>query len=171
MGSTIEFCPLCQESVEVDETTHVAYRLNPERRKCQECHSVTKHGITGWRPNEPTSLRILRTATNLLMNYVELKPGIPSRMHFTDHYFITRVISDRDTGKEKPIQSLVFWVDELDGEPAAKTFSILSKKLAAQLEPHLEGRKYQQYDFVITEFGDGFYKEWNVQAIKRPEAG
>ncbi|GAI46558.1 unnamed protein product [marine sediment metagenome] len=37
---------------------------------------------------EPTSLRIQRTATNLLMNYVQLVPGVPTRMHFTDDYSI-----------------------------------------------------------------------------------
>ncbi len=36
----------------------------------------------------PTSVYVRLTTTNLLMNYVALEPGIPTRMHFTDNYFI-----------------------------------------------------------------------------------
>ena len=118
---------------------------------------------------EPTSLTILRTATNLLMNYVALVPGVPTRMHFTDHYYIKREIADKETGKPKPIESLVFWVDELNGEDTARTFSILSKKLAAHFEPFLPGKDYTNYNFIITQIGDGFLKDWNVQPIRRPE--
>jgi len=119
--------------------------------------------------SEPMSLTILRTATNLLMNYVALVPGVPTRMHFTDHYYIEREIADRETGKPKPIKSLVFWIDELDGVDTARTFSILSQKLAAHLEPFLPDKVYTNYDFIITQIGDGFLKDWNVQAIHRPE--
>lgn len=118
---------------------------------------------------EPTSLRILRSATNLLMNYVQLVPGVPTRLHFTDDYKITRTIADRETGKPKTIESLVFWVDELNGEDVARTFSILSIKLAAHLEPYLKDKEYTRYDFIITQMGDGFMKDWNVQPIKRLE--
>ena len=120
-------------------------------------------------PIEPTRLRILRTATNLLMNYVALVSGVPTRMHFTDHYYIERVIADRETGKPKTIKSLVFWVDELNGEDCARTFSILSQKLAAHMEPFLPDKEYTRYDFVITQIGEGFLKDWNFQPIKRPE--
>jgi len=90
-------------------------------------------------------------------------------MHFTDDYQIGRTIADRETGKPKTIKSLVFWVDELNGEDAARTFSILSQKLAAHLEPFLKDKEYTHYDFIITQIGDGFLKDWNVQAIRRPE--
>uniref|UniRef100_A0A6M3M7N6 Uncharacterized protein n=2 Tax=viral metagenome TaxID=1070528 RepID=A0A6M3M7N6_9ZZZZ len=118
---------------------------------------------------EPTSLYILRTATNLLMNYVALVPGVPTRMHFTDHYYIDREIADKETGKPKTIKSLVFWVDELGGEDSARTFSILSQKLAAHLEPFLPNKEYTRYEFIITQIGEGFLKDWNVQPILRPE--
>lgn len=118
---------------------------------------------------EPTSLRILRTATNLLMNYVQLVPGVPTRMHFTDDYKIDRTIADKETGKPKKIKSLVFWVDELEGVDAARTFSILSQKLAAHFEPFLPDKEYIHYDFIVTQIGDGFLKDWNVQPIRRPE--
>lgn len=118
---------------------------------------------------EPASLRVLRTATYLMMNYVRLVPGVPTRMHFTDDYWVDREIADKETGKPKRIRSLVFWVDELNGEDCARTFSILSEKLAAHITPYLPHKGYIPYDFVITQIGDGFYKDWNVQLIKRPE--
>lgn len=115
--------------------------------------------------------RFYRTATNLLMNYVALVPGVPTRMHFTDHYYIERIIADKETGKPKPIRSLVFWVDELEGEDCARTLSILSQKLAAHLEPFLPDKRYGGYDFIITKIGDGFLADFNVQPILRPEVG
>ena len=119
--------------------------------------------------SEPTRLRILRTASNLLMNYISLVPGVPTRMHFTDDYWVDREIADKETGKPKKIRSLVFWVDELNGEDCARTFSILSQKLAAHITPYLPNKEYGGYDFVITQIGNGFMKDWNVQIIKRPE--
>jgi len=116
-------------------------------------------------------LRILRTATYLLANYVRLAPGVPTRMHFTDHYLIKREIADRETGKPKTIDSLVFYVDELGGESCSRTFSILSQKLAAHVEPYLPNNEYRGYDFIITQIGEGFLKDWNVQLIKRLEEG
>ena len=103
------------------------------------------------------------------MNYIALQPGVPTRMHFTDDYYVEREIADRETGKPKRIKSLVFWVDELNGEPAARTFSVLSQKLQAPLEPFRPGKRYVDYDFIITQQGDGFLKDWNVQTILRPK--
>ena len=120
--------------------------------------------------NEPISLRIQRTATNLLSNYFSLTSGIPARMHFTDDYIIDRDIPDRESGKPKRIKSLVFYIDELNGEPASRTFSILSEKLAAHMTPLLPNKEYNKYDFIITQMGEGFLKDWNVQLIRRPES-
>jgi len=117
----------------------------------------------------PTSARIIRGIAALLMNYVSLAPGIPTRMHFTDDYYVDREIADRETGKPKRIRSLVFWVDELGGEDVARTFSILSQKLSAHFEPFLKDKRYTGYDFIVTQMGDGFLKDWNVQVIRRPE--
>ena len=118
---------------------------------------------------EPITLRIQRTATSLLMNYIALVPGVPTRMHFTDDYRIQRTIADRETGKPKIIDSLVFQVDELNGEDVSRTFSILSQKLSAHMEPFLPDKRYGGYDFIITQMGADFLKDWNVQVIKRPE--
>jgi len=90
-------------------------------------------------------------------------------MHFTDDYMIDREIADRESGKPKRIKSLVFQVDELNGEDVARTFSILSQKLAAHMTPLLPDKEYIHYDFIITQIGDGFLKDWNVQVIRRPE--
>lgn len=118
---------------------------------------------------EYSTLSFYRNATNLLMNYVALAPGIPTRMHFTDHYYIEREIADKETGKPKKIRGLVFWVDGLGGEDVARTFSILSQKLAAHFEPFLPNKEYTRYEFVITQMGEGFLKDWNVQPIRLPE--
>jgi len=116
---------------------------------------------------EGIQTHVLRTATFLLMNYISLVPGMPTRLHFTDDYEIDRVIADKETGKPKPIHSLVFWVDELNGEPCARTFSIMSQKLAAHFEPFRKDKEYTRYDFIITQIGEGFMKDWNVQPILR----
>ena len=105
----------------------------------------------------------------MLMNYIALAPGMPTQMHFTDDYYIEREIADKETGKPKRIRSLVLWVDELNGEPCARTFSILSQKLAAHFEPFRKDKEYTRYDFIVTQIGEGFMKDWNVQVILRPE--
>jgi len=105
----------------------------------------------------------------MLMNYIALVPGVPTRMHFTDDYVVERTIIEKESGKPKLIKSLVFWVDELNGEPAARTFSVMSQKLQAPLEPFRKGKDYVHYDFIITKMGDGFYVDWNIQTIHRVE--
>lgn len=115
------------------------------------------------------TLHTLLTATNLLMNYIALVPGVPTRMHFTDDYWIVRTIADKETGKPKKVDTRVFWVDELNGEDCARTFSILSQKLDAHLSPYLPDKEYTLYDFIITQIGEGFLKDWNIQVIRRPE--
>lgn len=116
-----------------------------------------------------TSLYVQMTATNLLMNYVQLVPGVPTRMHFTDDYKIERTIADRESGKPKVLNTLVFQVDELEGMDVNRTFSVLSQKLAAHLEPFIRNKGYTRYDFIITRMGEGFMTDWNVQPILRPE--
>ena len=106
----------------------------------------------------------------MLMNYIALAPGVPTRMHFTDDYIVERTIMEKESGKPKTIKSLVFWVDELNGEEVSRTFSVLSQKLAAHFEPFRKNKEYAKYDFIITQMGDGFLKDWNVQTIRRPEA-
>lgn len=115
----------------------------------------------------PPTVRFMLTSTNLFSNYIALAPGVPTRLHFTDWYFTVRVIADRESGKTKPIKTVVFWVDELNGQPASRTYSIMSKKLMAHMIPFLPDKEYTCYDFVITQMGDGFYTDWNVQPNRR----
>lgn len=103
----------------------------------------------------------------MLMNYVDLKKDTPTRMHFTDHYMVEREIWDPGLGRFKVVRSLVFWVDELDGEPTAKTFSVLSEKLASMLRPYLPNHTYVEKDFVITKHGEGFATTYTVEAHPR----
>ena len=105
----------------------------------------------------------------MLMNYVRIFAGVPKRLHLTDRYYVDREIADRETGKPKWLKTLVFWVDEEDGQDVAKTWSILSQKLEAIFIPYFPDKRFTDYDFIITQMGDGFMKDWNVQVIKRPE--
>ena len=106
----------------------------------------------------------------MLANYVALAPGIPLRLHFTDDYLIDRDITDPDTGKTKRIKSLVFEVDQVNGEPASKTFSVLSQQLAASLQPYLKDHAYRGWDFVITKTGAGMVARFKVEAHVRASA-
>lgn len=101
----------------------------------------------------------------VLRNYVELEPGIPARMHFADHAFTEKEIRDPATGLPKVVRTLVFQVDRLDREPTGALYSVTSEKLAVQLQPYLEGKRYRDVDFVITRSGSGFLTEYQV----RPE--
>jgi hypothetical protein len=103
----------------------------------------------------------------MLMNYVALAPGVPRKMHFTDDYLVDRDITDPDSGKTKRLKTLVFQVDEIDGEPASKTFSVVSSKLAAALQPYLKDHAYRGWDFVITKDGSGFTARFKVDARPR----
>lgn len=100
-------------------------------------------------------------------NWVSLIPGQLRRLHFTDYYYVQREIYDKELGRPKKVWSHVFYCDEVDGEAASKTFSVLSEKLWSILEPYSKDNEYRGYDFVITQAGEGFYKDFNVQVIKR----
>ena len=118
----------------------------------------------------PRSAKLRSQVYNLLMNYIQLAPGVPTRMHFTDDYKIERDIADKESGKAKRVTSLTFFCDTLGGEPVARTFSILSQKLAAHFEPYLKDKSYKNYEFIITQIGDGYMKDWNEQPIRLPAA-
>ena len=104
----------------------------------------------------------------MFANYIALEEGIPLRLHFTDDYLVDRDITDPQTQKVKRIKSLVFWVDEVNGQPASKSFSVVSQALAAKLQPYLAGKNYAGWTFVITKNGSGFTASFKVEAIPRP---
>jgi hypothetical protein len=101
----------------------------------------------------------------VLENYVKLVSGIPKRLHFKDHAFTIRRIRDPASGFIKNVQVLEFLVDWEDGAPVEKIFSVIQSKLAAALQPYLEGKRYRDYLFTITKIGEGFTAEFRVEAI------
>jgi len=103
----------------------------------------------------------------VLRNYVILEEGKPARMHFVDHELQPREITDPVTGRHKTVTALVFQVDELEGKPVLAYYSITSQKHADQFAPYLERKRYLEYDFVVTQIGRGFLREYKVEVIPR----
>lgn len=101
----------------------------------------------------------------VFMNYVVLQEDTPVRLHFSDHYFVDRMIWDKDLGKEKPVRSLVLVVDREGAEVVLKTLSILSERLASTMEPYLRDSHFRDFDFVITKLGQGYGTTYQVEAI------
>ena len=102
----------------------------------------------------------------MLMNFIALEEGVPTRMHFSDFYRVQRQIKDRELGVEKEVDTRVFFVDRLEGRPSGRTFSVLSQKLMAQLQPFVEGKRFMEYEFIITKEGSGYSTEYRVQPIR-----
>lgn len=101
-------------------------------------------------------------------NFVRLTEGIPKRLHFKDHAYVTRRIRDPVTGWEKNVTVLEFLVDFEDGRPVEKVFSVIQSKLEAALMPYLEGKRYRDYLFTITRIGTGFTTEFRVEVSPWP---
>lgn len=104
----------------------------------------------------------------MLMNYIALEKDVPTRLHFTDAYYVKREIWDARLSGYKWVESLVFFVDELNGEPTAKTFSVLSSALSTILTGYLPDHAYINFDFVITKHGEGFSTRYEVEPIPKP---
>ena len=87
----------------------------------------------------------------ILANYVKLVPEKPKILRFKkDSLRIEeRVITDPILKKPKKVVSLVFLVDEEDGRPVEKSFSVLSERLMNELAPYLEGKRYRYYNFTF----------------------
>ncbi len=103
----------------------------------------------------------------VLRNYVILEPGRPSRMHFSDHSIQVRTIHDPVTRQDKGINTLVFTVDELDGQPVVGYYSIVSDKHSRDFLAFLPSQRYRAYTFTITQTGEGFRREYQVIAVPR----
>ena len=87
-----------------------------------------------------------------ISNWVVLVPGREKRLHFSDHRIVERAITDPWTHQPKVVQSILFWVDFEDGNPVSKSFSVISQRLAGELTPYLENKRYVHFAFR-------FYKE------------
>lgn len=90
-----------------------------------------------------------------ISNFIVLAPGVSVKMHFDDHAVASRVITDPIFKRPKTVESLLFIVDELDGKPINKTYSILSQKHAAEFSGYLEGKKYRDYVFTVIKDAPG----------------
>ena len=101
----------------------------------------------------------------VLRNFVELQPGVPARMHFTDHAFDAKEIRDPRTGLVKTLNTLVFVVDQLNGVPVGALFSVTAEKLAKHLQPHLTDRAYRRSLFTITKLGAEYLTSYEVQVL------
>ena len=88
-------------------------------------------------------------------NWVVLKPGVPVTLHFRAHKIVDRVITNHIFEVARTVKSLMFLVDEEDGRPVDKTFSVVSQKLADEFSGYLEGDRYKAYDFVVVKDAPG----------------
>ena len=106
----------------------------------------------------------------VLENYVILKAGVATRLHFTrwERRVITR--TDPETGRPGQVNSLRLDVDELDGRPVVAIYSTLSQKHAGDFAPFLAGDRFRSYDFIVTVSGEGFRREYQVTPVARPSA-
>lgn len=98
----------------------------------------------------------------VMQNYVVLSPGVPARLHFADHDLVRKTLNDPATGRPKELTSLVFQVDQINGQPAAGQYSIVSQKHSNDFGPYLEGKRYRDYDFTITALGSGWTREYRL---------
>lgn len=92
----------------------------------------------------------------LIENWVKLKPGIPKRLHFVNHAIESRRIHDPLMKASKDISSLVFAVDREDGNAVSKSFSVVSEKLAGDLQGWVEGKRYVGQEFTFIKDAPGF---------------
>ena len=103
----------------------------------------------------------------VLQNNVILQNNIPARMHFADHRVGPRTITNPDTATPAVRNTLEFDVDSLDGRPVSAKFSTMAEKLASQFGPYLGDKSYRNFDFIITQRGEGYLRQWTVQVIPR----
>ena len=103
----------------------------------------------------------------VLQNNVILQNGIPARLHFVDHRIEKRTITEPATGRLILRSVLALDVDELNGRPVVAILSTMAEKLAGQFAPYLDDKSYRNYDFTITQLGDGFTRSWSVKVIPR----
>lgn len=91
-----------------------------------------------------------------ISNFVMLKPGIPVTLHFVDHRIVNRQIEDPVRHVPVTRESLLFYVDEVDGTKLDKMYSILSQKHAAEFAGYLPMKKYVGYRFTVIKDAAGF---------------
>jgi len=101
----------------------------------------------------------------MLQNFLALTQDVPTRVHFDDYHEVKRTINDKELGVDKKVTSHVFWIDRVNGEPAARTFSVLSEGLWSQLAPYIPGDRFRDHEFEITKRGEGFLTTYEVEVF------
>ena len=91
-----------------------------------------------------------------LDNWVKLPVGKVVCMHFKEYRVTSRQITDPYFGTPRTVQSLLFLVDRVDGEPVDKTFSVVSEKLADEFRPYLEDGSFRDYVWCLVKDAAGF---------------
>jgi hypothetical protein len=86
---------------------------------------------------------------------VTLAPGVQVALHFSDHRIVKRVVEDPVRHVQVERESLVMYVDEVNGGKVDKMYSILSQRHAAELGGYLEGKKYLGYTFIVLKEAAG----------------
>ena len=92
----------------------------------------------------------------VLDNWVKLEVGKEVELHFKEYRVASRQITDPYFGTPRKVESLLFLVDRVDGEPVDKTFSVVSEKLAQEFEPYLEDGSYRDYTWCLVKDAAGF---------------
>jgi hypothetical protein len=103
----------------------------------------------------------------VLQNYVELKDGVPAKMHYLDHIIETRTITDPVSRRTEPRNVLVFTVDRLNDREVFAKFTTMAEKLASEFSPYLPDKSYRNFDFIITQRGEGYRRAWTVLRTPR----
>ena len=93
---------------------------------------------------------------SVLENFVKLEPGVGRVLHFYAHKIASREITDPDLGERVMRQSLVFYVDEEDGEKVSKMYSIVSERHANEFAGYLPGKAYVGYLFTVIKDAPGY---------------
>jgi len=91
-----------------------------------------------------------------IANYIVLTPGIPVTLHFTDHAIQARPIEDPVRKVQVTRESLLFYVNEMDGTKVDKMYSVVSQKHAAEFAGYLPGKRYVAYRFTVIKDAPGF---------------
>ncbi len=91
-----------------------------------------------------------------LENWVKLEVGKVVCMHFKEYRVTPRQITDPYFGTPRTVTSLLFLVDQVDGVPVDKTFSVTSEKLADEFKPYLEDGSFRNYVWCLVKDAAGF---------------
>jgi hypothetical protein len=106
----------------------------------------------------------------LLDNVVQLQPGQPKELHFTDHAFGPVVMPDPIVGIERPVETLTFVVDLEDGRPVNKVYYVTADRHARDFGPYLAERTYRDYTWTMTVRGEGLGRIFTTVRLPRQPA-